>query len=158
MFEPIINAVDFVFSPITVFPAPVAIFVFSVFITLLIVIINRFTINRKLTKELKEKMNKLKVELSQVEKDGNKEKMSQLFGEMMELNKSYMMQTSKSLIISLIIVAIFLPWVRYKYAEASIALPFNLPFIGPNFSWLIWYILISVTISFVVQKLIGDFY
>lgn len=158
MFQPILNAIDFIFSPITVFSPSIAILIVSIFLTLLIFGLNRIVINRKLMKELKEKMEKIKVDLSQAEKEGDKEKINKSLNEIMNLNREYMKQTFKSLIISLIVVAIFLPWIKYRYENVVIAMPFSLPFIGSGLSWLMWYVLVSITVGWVIQKLLGGYY
>lgn len=158
MFEPILNAIDFIFSPITVFSPQIAILIVTIFLTLLIFGLNRLVINRKLMKELKEKMEKIKTDLNQAQKGGDKEKINKFFSEMMNLNKAYMKQTFKSLVISIVIIAIFLPWVKYKYEGVAIAMPFDLPFIGSSLSWLAWYILIAITVGWILQKLAGGYY
>ena len=61
------------------------------------------------------------------------------------------------LIVSMIVIAIFLPWVQSKYEgfAAVASLPFNLPFVGSSLNWLYWYILVSLTIGWIVNKLFG---
>lgn len=158
MFEFVVTGLNVIFSPITIFPSHVAILIFSVILTLIIFGLNRLVINRKLVKELKEKMDKIRADLSQAQKDGDKERTNSLFTEMMGLNNSYMKQTFKSLIVSIVIIAIFLPWARYKYENVTIAMPFSLPFIGSSLSWLLWYILVSFTVGWFFQKLQGGYY
>lgn len=155
MFEILIKAVDFIFSPITVFPPAFAILIFAVFLTLLIFFLNRLTTNKNLMKELKEKMEKIKADLEKAQKEGDKEKFNKILSEMMNLNKAYMKQTFKSLVISIIVIAIFLPWAKYKYQDVIIAMPFNLPFINSFPSWLLWYVLVAFTASWILQKLVG---
>jgi uncharacterized membrane protein (DUF106 family) len=157
MFEPILKAVDIIFSSVTVFSPHIAILIVSISLTLLIFGLNRLIINRKLVRELKEKMEKARSEFNQAQKEGDKEKINKTLSEIMNLNKAYMKQTFKSLIISIIIVVIFLPWVKYRYGDVAIAIPFSLPFIGSSLSWLMWYVLVSFTIGWIVQKLL-DYY
>jgi uncharacterized membrane protein (DUF106 family) len=157
MFEPVIKAIDFIFSPITVFSPAVAILIFSVIVTLLITGLSRLVINRKLVKELKEKMEEVKENLKQAQKEGDKEKTNQFLSEMMKINSLYMKQTLKSFVVSIVIVIIFLPWVKYRYEKVAIPIPFNLPYVGSSLSWIIWYILVAFTVGWVVQKLLGSY-
>jgi uncharacterized membrane protein (DUF106 family) len=44
-----------------------------------------------------------------------------------------------------------------QYKEVQVAvLPFTLPWIGSNLGWLGWYFLISLAISLVVRKIMGE--
>jgi len=158
MFEPIIEAVGFVFSPVTIFSPYIAILIMSVFLTLSIMGLNRLVTNRKLMKELKEKMGKIKENLKQVQKEGDKEKANQLLNEMMKTNGQYMKQTFKALVVSMLVIFLILPWLRAEYAEVSISMPFTLPIIGSGIGWLGWYILVSFSVGWVAQKLLGGYY
>jgi uncharacterized membrane protein (DUF106 family) len=158
MLEPLYGVMDLIFSPITGFPAYLTILIISIIITLLITGIGRLVTNRKLMKELKEKMKKVKEELKKAQKDGDKEKMNQSLSEMMKINKQHMKQSFKSLAVSMVIIILILPWVRHKYGDVSISIPFSLPFIGSSFSWILWYILISFTVGWITQKLLGGYY
>ncbi len=156
--EPIIEAVGFVFSPVTIFSPYIAILIMSVFLTLSIMGLSRVVTNRKLMKELKEKMGKIKENLKEVQKGGDKEKANQLLNEMMKTNGQYMKQTFKSLAVSMLVIFMILPWLRAEYAEASISMPFTLPIIGSGIGWLGWYILVSFSVGWVAQKLLGGYY
>jgi uncharacterized membrane protein (DUF106 family) len=51
---------------------------------------------------------------------------------------------------------LFLPWLNYTYeAKVVASLPFDVPFIGHELSWILWYVLVSFTIGWVIRKLFG---
>lgn len=100
-------------------------------------------------------MEDIRESLTQAQKDGNKEEVSKFLAEMMKMNSQYMKQTFKALIISMIVLALFLPWLTHTYGGSVVAaLPFSLPLIGSNLTWIYWYILVSVSIGWVVRKLL----
>jgi len=153
----IVGVFDFVFSPIAAFPPHISLLIIAAFLTLLIVFLNKIFVNRKILKEIKTKMQEIRENLTQAQKEGNTEQINKFLTEFMSINKNYMKQSFKGMIISLVVIAIFLPWLTYKYSGMTIAtLPFKLPIIGSNLSWLYWYFLVALTIGWVVNRLIGD--
>jgi uncharacterized membrane protein (DUF106 family) len=118
--------------------------------------INRLLVNKNLVKEIKTKMEEIKENLNQAQKLGNKEHANKLIDEMMRTNNQYMKLTFKALIVSMIVISLFLPWVGEKYKGLTVALlPFNLPFVGASMEWLYWYIIVSITLGWIANKLLG---
>jgi uncharacterized membrane protein (DUF106 family) len=155
MFEFLYDAFTFLFSPILVFSPLVSVFFISVFLTLLVIGINKLVVNRKLVKEIKDRMEGIREQLTTAQKANNKEDTDKFFAEMMKANNEYMKHTFKALIVSLVIISIFLPWVRYKFEGMTIAtMPFEVPMIGSTLGWLYWYILVSFAIGWVMNKML----
>jgi len=153
----LVNTFNLIFSPLFVFSPIVSLLIVSSFLTVLVLGLNRVVTNRKLIKEIKDKMEQVRENLTAAQKIGDKENVNKLLAEMMSVNNTYMKQTFKAMIVSLVVLALFLPWLRYKYEGMAIAtLPFTLPFIGNSLSWIYWYILVSFSIGWVVGKLLGD--
>lgn len=153
----IVGAFDFVFSPLTVFLPHISLLIIAAFVTLLIVFLNRISVNRKMLKEIKARMQEIRESLTQAQKEGNSEQINKFLAELMKINKDYMKQSLKTMVVSIVVIAIFLPWLRYKYGGMTIAaLPFSLPIIGSSLSWIYWYMLVALTIGWVVNRLIGD--
>jgi len=151
---PLIAAFDLIFSPLAVFKPHISLLIVSAILTLIVVVLNKLTIKRDLVKNIKTKMEEIRESLTKAQKEGNMEEANKFLSEMMKVNSQYMKQTFKALIISLIVISIFLPWLKYKYEGSAVAIPFSLPLIGSSLSWLYWYILISITIGWVARKLL----
>lgn len=154
MFEQFFGVFDFIMSPITIFNPVVSLLIISTLITVTVMLLNYFTINKKLVREIKNKMEELRESLTAAQKIGNTEEANKFLSEMMKANSDYMKQTFKALIVSLIVVSIFLPWLRYKFEGMTVAaLPFTLPVVGSSLSWLFWYILVSFTMGWIIKKI-----
>jgi uncharacterized membrane protein (DUF106 family) len=152
-------------SPIFNLPPIVTILIFSVGVTLIITLINRFAVNRKLMKEVKTRMTEIRESLSKSQKEGKTEEVNKLMSEYMKINTQFMKQSVKSLLISLVVIMLFLPILNLKYganqAEGKervvvAQLPFSLPIIGNQMGWLLWYFLISLASSFTFKKIVGE--
>jgi uncharacterized membrane protein (DUF106 family) len=153
----LVNGFNLIFSPLFAFSPIVSLLIVSSFLTILVLGLNRVVTNRKLIKEIKDRMEQVRENLTAAQKIGDKENVNKLLAEMMSVNNTYMRQTFKAMIVSLVVIALFLPWLRYKYEGMTVAtLPFTLPFIGNSLSWIYWYILVSFSIGWVVGKFLGD--
>ncbi len=151
----LVGTLDFAFGPLlTTFGPALSLFLISSFITILVIVFNRIVTDREIVSELKEKMEDIREQLTSAQKSGNKDETARFLNEMMDLNTQYMKQMYKTLFVSLIVITIFLPWVKYSYSGMAVAkLPFNAPVIGSNLNWMVWYILVSFTIGWVVRKI-----
>jgi uncharacterized membrane protein (DUF106 family) len=153
----LIGVLNIIFSPLSAFSPVVSLLIVSVFLTVLVLGLNRIVTNRKLIKEIKDKMQEIRENLSNAQKMGDKENINKHLAEMMSMNNTYMKQTFKAMIVSLVVLGLFLPWLRYRYEGMVVAaLPFALPFIGSSLSWLYWYILVSFSIGWVLGRFLGD--
>ena len=160
MFEQItglmVGALDSLFFPLAVFQPVISLLIFSVIITVLIIVLNRFSVNRTLVKEIKDKMQQIRENLTQAQKQGNKEDTNKYLSELMKTNGEYMRQSIKTMIVSMVVILLFLPWLNYKYASTAVAtLPFSIPVIGSSLTWIFWYALVSFTVGWVIKKLLG---
>lgn len=145
---------DVVFSPLNILQNHVSIFLISFALTIVVLILNRIFVNKDLIREIKNKMADIRENLTKAQKEGNKENVEKFLSELMKVNNEYMKHSFKSLMVSLIVLSLFFPWLNYKYAGLTVAtLPFNLPIIGSKLTWLYWYILVSFTIGWVIRKI-----
>jgi uncharacterized membrane protein (DUF106 family) len=155
--EFIVGALDVVLKPITVLPNYVAVMLVAGMITFLITGLNKVFINRSAVKEIKKRMEEVREKLTAAQKAGNKDEMNAHINELMRTNNQYMKHTFKSLIISLAVISLFLPWMNFTYNGVAIAsMPFPVPFIGQDLTWLYWYILVSFSIGWFIRKLTGS--
>jgi uncharacterized membrane protein (DUF106 family) len=160
MFEQItgmmIAAFDVVFSPLSVFSPHVSLLIVSVMLTTIVLLINRFSVNKKLMEEIKHKMEEIRESLTQAQKAGNTEQVNKFLSEMMTTNSQYMRQMLKAMVASIFVLSLFLPWLNYKYSGTVIVkLPFTLPVLGSSLNWIWWYIIVSFAMGWVIKKLLG---
>jgi uncharacterized membrane protein (DUF106 family) len=152
----IVAAFDVAFSPLSVLSPHVSLLIISIMLTSIVLLINRFSINKKLMEEIKHKMEEIRENLTRAQKAGNTEEANKFLSEMMKTNSQYMRQMLKAMVISIIVLALFLPWLNYKYGGMTIVrLPFTLPVVGSSLSWVWWYILVSFSMGWVLKKLLG---
>lgn len=149
--------VDPVFAPLMALKPHIALFIFSSFLTALIYGINKLMINRKVAKEIKDRLATVKENLAKAQKDGRKDDINKFLSEYMSVNNQYLRQTFKVMIVTLLVVVVLFPWASARFSGVTVAqLPFALPVIGTTMGWIIWYILVSVTGSWLLRKIIGE--
>lgn len=158
MLEQITGFANLVFSPLNTFPPYLAVFIFSIVITVLLLGLNRVLTNKKLMNELKVKMEEIKENLTKAQKAGNEQEANRLLNDMMTTNSQYMKQTYKSLIVSFVIAIIFLPWLTSNYSGAVVTLPFSIPIVGSSLNGLYWYIFVSLVVGWVINKTFGGYH
>lgn len=156
MFEQLIPVLDFIFSPLMIFPPTISLFLLAFIVTALIILINKIFVRGNVLKELKARMEQMREELIRYQKDGNSEKANEILGQIAQTNLVYMKHTFKALFISLIIVILVFPWMQATYKDITVAeLPLAVPFVGTSLNWFIWYFIASLAIGWVVRKLMG---
>ncbi len=155
--SPVTSLLDPVFAPLLFLKPHIALFIFASILTTIIYGINRLMINRKLAKEIKDKLAIVKENLTKAQKDGRKEDINKFLSEYMSINNQYLRQTFKVMIVTFIVVILLFPWASKKFSDVAVAgLPFSLPIIGTNLNWIVWYILISITGSWLLRKFMGE--
>jgi len=156
MLEPLIAVLNVIFSPLTIFSPIVSVMLIAFLITVLVILINRFFVDRNAMKELKAKIEKMREELISYQKGGDSQKANEMLLKISETNMDYMKHTFKALVISIIVIILILPWAQAKYQDITVAkLPFAIPFIGSNLNWFLWYFIASLSIGWVIKKLMG---
>ncbi|HDH91636.1 MAG TPA: DUF106 domain-containing protein [Candidatus Aenigmarchaeota archaeon] len=155
--NPITGMFDLVFAPVLGLPPFLSLTLLSIFLTCLVLFLNRLFLRKKVFEELKEKIFQLKEEALRLQKEGKMVEMEKCLQKMTKLNMYFMKQTFKTLLISILVFDLFFPWIKYRFSgyEAIARLPFKLPFIGENLNWLQWYIFISLVVGYVLKKILG---
>jgi len=145
---------DLVFAPLLGLSPALSLLIVSSLLTALVIVINMLAVNRKVVREIKDKLEGLREQVNQAQKAGNKEDTTKYLNEMMKTNGQYMRQTFKALIVSMVILGLFLPWLQYRYANIVVAkLPFVLPYLGSELSWFWWYVFVSLAIGWALRKI-----
>ena len=137
-------------------PPVVSLFLISFMITVLIILINRFFVDRNKMRELKSSMDQMREDLIKHQKDGNMEKANEVLNEMTKSNLTYMRHTFKALAISIIAIILVFPWVQATYKDVTVAkLPLAIPYLGSDLNWFLWYFIASLAVGWVIRKLMG---
>ncbi|MBI5872483.1 DUF106 domain-containing protein [archaeon] len=160
MFEQLINVFDIIFSPLIVLKPHISLLIISTFVTVLVLFTNKIFINKNVVREIKQKMENIREQITRAQKEGNMEEANKFLTEMMKTNGELMRHTLKGMIVSLIVLSLFLPWIKHTYEVTYkgvivAKLPFSLPYVGSSLDWLLWYVLVSITIGWIIRKLLG---
>lgn len=161
-FTPLAVLVNPVFSPLLLLKPHMALALFSLLLTAVIYAINKIVMNPKVTKEIKEKLATLKEGLAMAQKEGRKDDIKRILDEYMAVNSKYSKQIFKSLIISTIALFLFFPWAKTTFegmivvTHPVISFFQTVPLIKLIPNWIMWYILVSITTSWLLRKFIGE--
>ena len=148
---------DPVFSPLLALKPHIGLFIFSMILTTIIYTINKLMVNKKVAKEIKDKLALVKENLTKAQKEGRKEDINKFMKEYMDINNQHLRQTFKVMIVTFVVVVVLFPWASERFSGITVAnLPFALPIIGNTLNWIMWYILISLTGSWLLRKFIGE--
>ncbi|MBI2545345.1 MAG: DUF106 domain-containing protein [Candidatus Aenigmarchaeota archaeon] len=162
VFDFIPNFVDPIFNPLLSLNPVLALLIFSGILTSIIYFINKIFVNQKELKKMRQDITDVREKLSEAQKSGNKEEINKLLNDMMKINNDYFKQTFKTLIVSMIVLVLLFPWANNAFGEKTVVTHPFISFISlvpllnliPN--WLAWYILSSITISWLLRKFIGE--
>lgn len=154
MVDGVYGVLNAIFGPVMGLRPMFAEIVIAVVVTFLITLLYRFLSNPKKMKELRDKAKELSAKAKELQKT-NPEEAKKVTSEMMSLTNKQMMANMKPMIGTLLIAALFLPWMAEQFVGPVVNLPFTLPYFGPDFGWLMWYILVSIPFSQLFRKVLG---
>ena len=147
---------DLIFSPLLFLKPHISLLIISSIIALLVILANKFLVDRKKLEEIKKKIEEIRIKIAEAQKSGNQEYANKLLDELLKANTEHLKQNFKALIITVALVSFILPWIKYRYEGMVILkLPFSIPLIGSSFSWFIWYFLTSFVVSLILRKIFG---
>jgi len=143
------------FAPLMVMKPALSLLIVSSLLTALVVVITRLLVNKKIVGEIKDKMEEIREQLTVAQKSGNTEQANKCMADMMKTNSEYMRHTFKALVVSVIVLALFLPFLKQGYeGMAAVSMPFSIPVFGSSLSWVYWYVLVSLAMGYLLRKLL----
>ncbi len=162
-------AMNVLLGPLTALPIHIVILVLSLITGLFVSLIQKYTIDWKVTKNAQEQMKFFQKEFREAQISGNKRKLKKLEGqraEMMQIQSEMMKQQFKPMAYTMLITLPIFGWLYHLIftlqPEATIILPFYgtkilatdrvLRFVP---TWLFWYFICSLSISQVIRKLLN---
>ncbi|MDI6806758.1 MAG: EMC3/TMCO1 family protein [Candidatus Aenigmarchaeota archaeon] len=156
IFNMYLGILDGILFPLLMLKPVVAIFLISTIFALVSIAISILAVDRQRLKQLKERMLMLQEEAKAAQKRMDSESMSKFTKEAMGVNLQMLRLKSKSMLLIFIILVPFFPWLNHHYGGVVVArLPISLPLIGSGLGWILWYIFASLTMSYVIQRLLG---
>ncbi len=115
VFENILNPI---LSPLLKLPSLVAVVLISFIVSLIIIIITKYTTNQKLMKEMKEQMKDYQKQIK--ESRSNPQKAMEIQKKAMEVNMKYMVHSFKPTIITFIPIILIFGWMSSHFAFENI--------------------------------------
>jgi uncharacterized membrane protein (DUF106 family) len=151
-----IGPVGMLFSPLASFNPTLSLFFIAVFIATLINVLNLKLVDHEAIAHLKQRMEDAREAMTAAQKSGDNESSQKSIDNLLKINQEFMKHNYKRMMISLVIVIIFLPYVSSTYEGTKVAaLPMSVPMFGDDIGWIVWYFIVSFTIGWVVQKMFG---
>jgi len=148
------SALDAVFAPVLALPPVVGELVIGAVITFVITLLYKFMVNQTKVKELRDQQKEMQKEVKRLQKD-SPEEANKKMSEMLKLNNSMMMMNMKPMLPTMLLVILVFPLVAVSFQGHVALLPFNLPYFGADFGWLMWYFVISLPLTQLFRKLMG---
>jgi uncharacterized membrane protein (DUF106 family) len=108
------NFLNPVFSPLLNFPPFVSVFIVSLIISVIIVVVYKYTTNQKLMKDLKDQMKEMQNEMKLLKNEPDK--MMKVQGKVMETNMKYMTHSFRATLFTFLPIIIIFAWMNAHYA------------------------------------------
>ncbi len=103
-----------IFNPLLSYPDWLSILIFATLIIVVTNLIYKFSMDQKKVVEIKGKLKELQKKSK--EASSNEEKMEYM-NKMTKVNSSYMKMTMKPMLITLLVISLFLPWINANYGD-----------------------------------------
>jgi len=149
--DTVMNAI---FAPVMGLNPALSLAVISVTITFVITVLYRFLSDPKKLKDLRDRTKEINAKIKEMQKS-NPEEAKKLTNEMLEITNKQMMASMKPMLATLLIAALYLPWMSEHFKGPVVMLPVSVPIFGADLGWIMWFILISVPASQIMRKAMG---
>jgi uncharacterized membrane protein (DUF106 family) len=131
------------------------ILVISLALSLIMVILTRLLTDQEVIRKSKRELKFYQEKIKKAQKSGDTEAVSKLSSDMLKASSRQLRQSMKPMFISLIIFGLAFLWLAAEYGELMIPLPVNLPFLGNQFNWFWWYLVIVLPTNIIFRKILG---
>ena len=131
-----------------------SIIVITAIVTFVITMFYRYLVDQNKIREIKQKQKEMQKEIEELQKvdpEEAKKKMSEMFKHTNEIMK----MSFKPMILSIVIVVLFFPWMSSVFKGPVVYLPFSVPFLGNSLGWLWWYVVNSLMLTTIFRKMLG---
>ena len=119
MTEILFNVINTTYTPFVEMGPLYAIAAVSITISLILALAYKFLANQNKIKYARTELKELKTKMDAAKKKGNQKEMQKLFEKSLELNNQQLMLNMKPLLASMVLIALFLPWLAYAYGDVN---------------------------------------
>lgn len=119
MTEILFNVIKTTYTPFVEMGPLYAIAAVSITISLILAFAYKFLANQSKIKYARTELKELKTKMDAAKKKGNQKEMQKLFEKSLQLNNEQLMLNMKPLLASMVLIALFLPWLAYAYGEVK---------------------------------------
>jgi len=129
-------------------------FLLAAVIVFITTIIYRFLMNQDEAREIKNQQKEKQEKMKELQKT-NPTEANKVMNEVLRLSNKQFKIMMKPMIVSFLLVIIILPLLPGLFPGVVVNLPFSLPFLGNDFGWLAWYIIVSIPLNSIFRRLLG---
>ncbi len=104
---------------------------------------------------LKQKQADIKRQLDEAKRSSDKRAIDQAMTELLKVSQQQLKLSMKPMLLTTLIFFTAFVWLSRAYADLQIAIPFTLPFIGSQFGWFWWYLIIVIPATQIFRKVFG---
>ena len=130
----------------------VEVLLFSIGLSLLMIILTRILTNQKEIKHIRNEMNFFKEKMNKAKKAGDLAKAEQFMNDMLKSSNKQLKHTMKPLLVSMIVFITAFQFLGAVYSELVVILPVALPFLGAEINWFWWYFIIIIPSSMFLRR------
>ncbi len=114
-------------------PAIIDILVFSLSLSLVLTLLTKVLTNQKEVKEIKKKMTGFRQQIKEAQKEGKPDQVKHLSDEMFKTSKSQFKYSTKSMVVSMIVVIIAFGWLQANYDKLPVTFQSDVNQTGSGF-------------------------
>lgn len=143
-----------VFAPLFSLDPAISVLILCVLVMFILTASKRLIVNQGVLRDIKAQIKEKQKKMKEI-KD-NEEERKKVMNEVMSLSNKQMKMNMKPMIISLLIVALILPWMAITFTGPVVDVPFVWPFSNANYmGWLGWYFILSMPLVQIFNKILG---
>ena len=161
MSNPLFDALNLIFAPILSLNPVLSLFVFACIVSLIAVLPYRFLSDQTKINELKNQQKEKQTKIKEIQKT-NPTEATKMTNELLIISRSMFKLTIKPLLVVLVLLYVFFPWLGEVFKTLVIPTPLGLipastPFLfGITIpGWILWYIIISIPLNQLFRKILG---
>lgn len=153
----LINALNVLLSPLLILKPHLVILILASALTITGTVFKTLFIGKRRIIEMKKEIAKIMDKINLAQKSGDQKIMQKYMNELFKLQRTYFKMNLIPILFSLSLFLIFAPWFQASFsAESVVVLPISIPIIGKSINWIIWYIMISICVAWLIEKLFGE--
>lgn len=153
----VVRALDVLLSPLLVLKPHLVILILASALTIIGTTFKTTFIGRKKIVKMKREIARVMDKINAAQKTGDTKLLQKHLNELFKLQRNYFKINLVPIAFSLLLFALFIPWFHASFsAKTVVVLPVSIPIIGRSLSWIIWYIMVSICVAWLIEKLFSE--